>query len=619
MKKQTYILSISLLVLIWASWSTYYWIYWWNTQDKITETIETIEITEDIHWQNEDIDKSSNDTNKSTSDVITITPTPINKWNTRTLLGKVIDNQVATVYPRREGIIIDIYVDIGDTVKKNQVIGTLLPPGVEWESNATIITKQLALEEAQNALLLAEQKAQNVIKTAEINQEILWQQWTLSPVNRAKLEEMSEKIQNKKEELETLIITQAEIIENLTADQQQIIDQVGVLIEKFVVTFEHAATEDHNRYRLDPLSSIYMKEEYGAKDIVTRSKLIDTYNTMLWWYRQLTHSAGSWWDIALHLLSLANDVAALHTTLLQVSIESPTFTRDMIQSSTTQTLAIQTQMQKAQEKIEDIANTIQKTQTIHNQERIKQENTIEDMTQEVKTFIANLNASQQQSDQGVSLTKSEQELILQQYRNNVTIAQAQLDEAKTKAWNIKITSPFAWIVSTRSVSIGDIVNKNTPIIELVNVANSLSRKAKKEITFGLPENLSDTIALWDTITYTHVNDSFSRYTWVISRISPQLDEQTNAYTIKAKIDWSPLAHNANVNVIIQNTSQPLYRVPKEYITYTESGTQLFVLDETENIVTRNIIILAEDGEFVDFQGDINETTLITKKPFISQE
>jgi len=64
------------------------------------------------------------------------------------LIGKVLSHESAQVYPRRTGIVEDILVDIGDVVKKGQVLAYLLPEGVENQSGLEIQSKRNVMQKA---------------------------------------------------------------------------------------------------------------------------------------------------------------------------------------------------------------------------------------------------------------------------------------------------------------------------------------------------------------------------------------------------------------------------------------------------------------------------------------
>lgn len=75
-------------------------------------------------------------------EIPTVNPVERKNANSLMLVGQVISNESAMIYPRREGIVKDIYVDIGDTVQAGEVIGTLFPRGVEGQADAIVFEAQ---------------------------------------------------------------------------------------------------------------------------------------------------------------------------------------------------------------------------------------------------------------------------------------------------------------------------------------------------------------------------------------------------------------------------------------------------------------------------------------------
>ena len=82
----------------------------------------------------------------------TIQPKISKNFSMQKLIGKVSSNNFAMIHPRREGIIKDILVDVGDTVKAGQAIAYLFPPGVEGEGASRIEKARAQLSSAEESL-----------------------------------------------------------------------------------------------------------------------------------------------------------------------------------------------------------------------------------------------------------------------------------------------------------------------------------------------------------------------------------------------------------------------------------------------------------------------------------
>lgn len=103
----------------------------------------------------------------------TITPHISLSFGSQHFVGRVLSNSFAMIHPRREGVIKDIFVDVGDRVSAGQTVATLLPRGVEGQSSADILRAQAEVESARQALQNTRSVATESVAMAEENQRIL--------------------------------------------------------------------------------------------------------------------------------------------------------------------------------------------------------------------------------------------------------------------------------------------------------------------------------------------------------------------------------------------------------------------------------------------------------------
>ena len=99
----------------------------------------------------------------------TISPQLSESFSIQKFLGRINSNAYAMVHPRREGIISDILVDVGDMVAKGQTLAVLLPPGVEGQGAANIARAYAALQSAQDGLANAENTSVDSVALAQQN------------------------------------------------------------------------------------------------------------------------------------------------------------------------------------------------------------------------------------------------------------------------------------------------------------------------------------------------------------------------------------------------------------------------------------------------------------------
>lgn len=109
----------------------------------------------------------------TTPEYRTITPQISPSFAEQKFVGRVIDNSFAMIHSRREGVVRDILVDVGDTVSTGQVVAVLFPPGVEGQSSTKISRALAELKSAQESLRTADVMATESIASAQKNIDVL--------------------------------------------------------------------------------------------------------------------------------------------------------------------------------------------------------------------------------------------------------------------------------------------------------------------------------------------------------------------------------------------------------------------------------------------------------------
>jgi multidrug efflux pump subunit AcrA (membrane-fusion protein) len=152
-----------------------------------------------------------------------------------------------------------------------------------------------------------------------------------------------------------------------------------------------------------------------------------------------------------------------------------------------------------------------------------------------------------------------------------------------------------------------------PLYELVNVPTSLAKLAKREVQFWLPEEYANLLEKDTSITYTLPNDQTTKHKAIITRISPQVDEMTRTITVQAKIaDDMNIPHQTRVDVHLPLTDATFYQVPTSSLVYSWDVVYVVVVDSDENILLKEVSVMADDGEYADIQWSIDSTTALAK-------
>lgn len=530
----------------------------------------------------------------------TVSPTILDEGQSLTLIGTIISNEFATVYSRRSGIIKDLYIDIGDSVNENQTIWELLPPWDVGQSSANIYEKQVKVEEAEANLEFIENVSKQMVGKVSLAKDL--QEFDGDTASAEMLKKIKVDIESSKRELAQIELKHKEQLKKIQADLTQETSQSQVLVESILQTLEHIMLwSDHST------NTIYtddLRVGLGVKNTSTRRESLDTYSKLKLSYERGDYSISSLLDSSYTTISVFLDMIEYSTT-------RENLTQDMLENFTQMLLSKQTSILNMKEMIEDIENLYATTIESQAQEFVMFENMINKWNAALWEKTATFQDALEKAEQQVDLVAAEQGLKVQQAKNNLLVSKAILWKEYASSWNEKIVTPFWGTVSKRMVQVGDMVSMWMPLYELIDVPTSLSKKAKREVQFGLPEEYLNLISMWDSIYFSSAQSDIHIYTWSIHRISPQIDQMSKTVIIQATLpDWVNLPHNSRVNITLAMIQKKSYQVPTSTIIYTAWEAFLPLLDENEDITLMSISVLADDGEFADVQWDLSTNDLI---------
>lgn len=535
----------------------------------------------------------------------TTQPEQVDEGHSLTLIGSVVSNEFATIYARRSGIIKDLYVDIGDQIDENQTIGELLPPGDIGQSSANIYEKQVRVQEAQQQLDYLQQVADQKISAATLDSNL--QSLAGGTSSAEMISKIETDIANKQRELEQLHKTQAQQLLSIEDDIDQAQQQAAIQVTATVEMLEHIMLwDEHN---VTQVSSDDLRKGLWVKNTRTRTAALDSYRTLR---RDIDQTPP---DEQYQLVTTAESGIEAFLAMINASAASSQLSQEMLEAFTDRLLVKQQLVLSTDQRLEDLSNLYLTTQETQQQQRISLENTISTLEATLAQTRAGLQDSKQKSDQQLDLTIAEQQLRVQQAKNALEIAKANLSKEVVTSGNEKIVSPFAGTISKRMVQVGDVVSMGMPLYEMVDVPTSLAKSTPKEIKFGLPEEYLGLLQIGDQIEFAGAQNDTTRRTGLVDRISPQVDQMTKTVTVQVAIAKElPLPHNSRVNVLLPMIRQQTYQVPTATLIYQNEGSYLPVLidEKTEQVELIEVTVLADDGEFADIQWDIDtETDIVT--------
>lgn len=549
--------------------------------------------------QKEVVPQALTETGNDTSDaeLKTMHPVLISGSSSIVLLGSVLSHETANIYPRRDGIVEDVYVDIGDTVQKNQVVALLLPKGVEGQSAAMIAEKQARKSQAESDLNTAVQVAEETIintqqqikeKETELliakrEQEALVQKFSESEANIAQMREQAfTVIQNTRQLMEWIL---------LGSNTRSGIDiQNDDLLKNLGIHDSSNASRYDGAYALNTLYSA--EKEYLHASDAQKSSVID------------------------RLLPLALDGLSITNTILQYTPTQPSanginqLSYAQLTDRLNKVLSSQDMIYKAKEKLEDARNSFQ---TLVSSEpelyRAYQYGNVDDAK---SNTVQMLEEKIRSAQNGLYLTEANQQQVVERQKSMVNIADAMLQSEYVQSGHRQIRSPFAGTVSKRFIDVGQIVMPSMSAFELTGVPTSLAKITKTEVQFGLPERLISAIDIGDTVTFFLQTDESAAYSAEVTRKSPQVDMQTHTITVQAKVpDSLSLSHGTSVRIRVTDEKKPIFQVPSSAVKRKDDTNIIWILDsETQEPIELVVSVIAEDGEFAEVTGSLTEESEI---------
>ncbi|MDA0376599.1 MAG: efflux RND transporter periplasmic adaptor subunit [bacterium] len=553
-------------------------------------------------------DQSIVSTNTSTEEELstnaeftTVRPLLVSDASSVTLLGTVLSNETANIYPRREGIVEDILVDIGDTIEKNQVVALLLPKGVEGQSAAMISEKKARKSLEESNLVTATHVAQEtMIKTKQSiteketelmvairEQEELLQKFTESSDHILQMQEQAfTAVQNARQVIEWILFGSNSITGSAMLNND-LLRNLGIHDSSNVSRYE--VVEAFN-------SVVDAQKDYNNSSVAQKASSMDT------------------------MLTLTLNAISKVSTVLQYTPSETTangfdrLTHAQLTDRLTTVLSEQDKIYKTREKLEDARNSFfaltSKEPELYQAFRAgndagKQSNKVHMIQQQIQT-----------AHDILGLTEVSQDQIIERQKSMVDIADSMLQLEYANSGHRQIRSPFSGTVSKRFLNVGQIVSPSMPAFELTGVPTSLAKKAKAEVQFGLPEHLLSAIEVGDSIAFFLQTDEANAYTAHVTRKSPQVDMQSHTFTIQAKIpDDLNLPHQSSVRIRLTDEKKPIFRVPSSSVKRKDDKNYLWIINpETDTPIELTVSVTAEDGEFAEITGALTQETDVIIDP-----
>ena len=541
------------------------------------------------------------ETEEDLNTLTTVAPEFVSDSSSVILLGTVLSHETANIYPRRSGIVEDIYVDIGDRVEKGQVVALLLPKGVEGQSAAKIAEKQARKSEAQSNLSTATQVAEETIIST-----------------RQKINEKETELLIAQREQDSLLQKFAESEGNITQKREQaftVVQNTRQLIE-WIVLGSNSRSGMHMRSD-DLLRNLGIQDSSNT----SRYSIIEAFNTLTDSEREYANASDIQKPVVIdRILAQALDALSVTNMLLQYTPSEVTangfdrLTHVQLTDRIGKITAAQNSIYASKEKLEDARFAFQ-TLTSSEPEIFaafrsgQYEGLKSNKVRMLEEHIRSANNT-------LGLTEANQQQIVERQKSMLDIANTMLQSEYAESGHRKILSPFSGTVSKRFLNVGQIVSPSMPAFEMTDVLTSLAKNAKAEVQFGLPEYLLSAVDIGDQITFYLQEDEVQEYSAEITRKSPQVDMKSHTVTVQAKIpDDLSLPHQSSVPIRLTDNKKPIYRVPSSAVKREDDRNFIWLLDlETNEPMQLTVSVFAEDGEFAEITGALDKESQVILDP-----
>ncbi len=589
-------------------------------------------------------------------------PVLSDEFSTVILNGTVMSHESAEVHARREGIVQDIFVDIGDHIRKGQVLATLLPRGVEGESEALIAQKSAEAAKArieyENALLLEKEninaaiaglQEKNTQLTLALNTKISTEERATVDVRAtdvvtvAKAKDVQQSVRTAEQNLRVAEENLEKANENANTQidksdtaVQEASNQGEVALRHALqianqVIFDQETRDDlvqvrdipyyygynDSQSRIDFTQSVAefrsMQEESLPEKISSVESILSHLNTILGNSTSGAKVTQEDIDRKIQLVHNAEDklAAAKEKYRLAVSSEK-TVTSE-------QGKEIVRLEGKVTSDLEMLASAKIRLQLIESQN--------EEFVDKAKANEAVIFAAESEkvemlkkqvdvAQENVGVIKAAQKRNTDAARTLLDIANSALSTQLSKSGHVEIISPFEGKITRRDIAVGDMIDAQKPAFELIAVSSELSQQSRGAVHFGIPEHLTESISSGSTVEIALHRGMFSHVwkTGIIVRKSETTDPVSRLMEAQAEFSEEiALPHNATVRVRIVTSDPSVWKVRSLAVKREDGKNVLYVLSKG-GMKKIPIEVFSEDGEWAHIVGNISEETEIILSP-----
>ena len=180
---------------------------------------------------------------------------------------------------------------------------------------------------------------------------------------------------------------------------------------------------------------------------------------------------------------------------------------------------------------------------------------------------------------------------------DLAAADAQLKQAKQRLAYTSIKAPFDGVVTQRLSQLGEVVNSDEPIVQLVETANL-------EVTAQVPLTVYEFLQEGKNL---NVSSAFGKDNATIRAIVPVADVRSHLMELRLKLSeqakhW-PVGLNVRV-AVPQAAMQNLLVVPRDAIVLRRQGNTVFKVGSDNTAMQVPVELGIASGEYIAITGDV---------------
>lgn len=469
--------------------------------------------------------------------------------------GQVFAAQHAEIYPRREGIVQILHVNLGDRVTKGQVVASLQPDKDQSELSADLAFKQRELEIARERLTVSSETQKTI---AEVSLE-------------AGEKDKEARLQKIDAEIQAISISAKQAESSVENAAYDLIDTATVLM--YTRTDAISRHSDYGPYDHYRRKNIFYPKDIQAKAV--EQKLLNLYRGL---------QNGTYEGDALGLVNVAMDTAS--------AIRSITANASKNADNTDENTNQRGEISEVVDHLAELSAELLSSQSNLSVLSAEKQSILAGSTQS----LLEIESAGRGSQLDISLLEAEIERI----RN-------QMGAART------VYAPFSGVVTKRFVNVGDSVNLERPLFTIIDDEHMFIRFYVTEVDLPFIAN-GTSITFAPTSAPSHIHkavvsriaksiDPETRSILIEADLDPE-DADGHALSQMTVRTFIPLSHDTE-----------LFAVPESALELSKSSNRLWIVNENVEAEPRTVKVqYIHNGNAYIQEGLTGEEWIIISSP-----